>query len=216
MLTNCRRLPLLLLLHHEGERQIDCKLAFFQALPMVCFIRRISLICQTVTYISNSICTTRFPRFLKTRMFLWSLFCSSLTFLHNHSLWCFHIDGSLSTTQRGNRENHHHLHQVQSSKNALILLQMAQGELELLSLRYTKAKKTCFCREKEQKCKEQIMMHIDCELAYMNTNHEDFIGFAKWVIHSSWCWCLLMSIYFCTFFRSHSFTFRYDDLAGAR
>ena len=112
MLTNCRRLPLLLLLHHEGERQIDCKLAFFQALPMVCFIRRISLICQTVTYISNSICTTRSPRFLKTLMFLWSLFCSSLTFLHNHSLWCFHIDGSLSTTPRGNRENHHHLHQV--------------------------------------------------------------------------------------------------------
>ena len=36
-----------------------------------------------------------------------------------------------------------------------------------------------FIREKEQKCKEQIMMHIDCELAYMNTNHEDFIGFAK-------------------------------------
>ena len=36
-----------------------------------------------------------------------------------------------------------------------------------------------FNREKEQKCKEQIMMHIDCELAYMNTNHEDFIGFAK-------------------------------------
>merc|ERR1719357_1751903 len=30
-----------------------------------------------------------------------------------------------------------------------------------------------------QKCKEQIMMHIDCELAYMNTNHEDFIGFAN-------------------------------------
>merc|ERR1712226_1570177 len=23
-------------------------------------------------------------------------------------------------------------------------------------------------------------MHIDCELAYMNTNHEDFIGFAKY------------------------------------
>ena len=34
-------------------------------------------------------------------------------------------------------------------------------------------------RSKCQKCKEQIMMHIDCELAYMNTNHEDFIGFAK-------------------------------------
>ena len=39
--------------------------------------------------------------------------------------------------------------------------------------------KSLFLREKEQKCKEQIMMHIDCELAYMNTNHEDFIGFAK-------------------------------------
>ena len=52
----------------------------------------------------------------------------------------------------------------------------------LLSLRYTKAKSFLsidFLREKEQKCKEQIMMHIDCELAYMNTNHEDFIGFAK-------------------------------------
>ena len=34
-------------------------------------------------------------------------------------------------------------------------------------------------REKEQSCKDQIMMLIDCELAYMNTNHEDFIGFAK-------------------------------------
>merc|ERR1719282_1059739 len=39
---------------------------------------------------------------------------------------------------------------------------------------------TTYIREKEQKCKEQIMMHIDCELAYMNTNHEDFIGFAKY------------------------------------
>merc|ERR1740131_734020 len=38
---------------------------------------------------------------------------------------------------------------------------------------------TTYVREKEQKCKEQIMMHIDCELAYMNTNHEDFIGFAN-------------------------------------
>merc|ERR550519_2471978 len=38
---------------------------------------------------------------------------------------------------------------------------------------------TTYIREKEQKCKEQIMMHIDCELAYMNTNHEDFIGFAS-------------------------------------
>merc|ERR1719398_96438 len=38
---------------------------------------------------------------------------------------------------------------------------------------------TTYIREKEARCKEQIMMHIDCELAYMNTNHEDFIGFAN-------------------------------------
>ena len=36
-----------------------------------------------------------------------------------------------------------------------------------------------FSREKEQKCKDQIMMMIDYELAYMNTNHEDFIGFGN-------------------------------------
>jgi len=33
-------------------------------------------------------------------------------------------------------------------------------------------------KEKENACKEQIMMLINCELAYMNTNHNDFIGFA--------------------------------------
>jgi len=38
---------------------------------------------------------------------------------------------------------------------------------------------TTYIREKEQCCKDQIMMLIDCELAYMNTNHEDFIGFAN-------------------------------------
>ncbi|KAI4459823.1 dynamin [Holotrichia oblita] len=34
-------------------------------------------------------------------------------------------------------------------------------------------------RQKEQNCKDQLIMLVDCELAYMNTNHEDFIGFAK-------------------------------------
>lgn len=34
-------------------------------------------------------------------------------------------------------------------------------------------------REKEQKAKEQLMMMVDVELAYMNTNHEDFIGFSN-------------------------------------
>lgn len=38
---------------------------------------------------------------------------------------------------------------------------------------------TTYIREKEQSCKDQVMMLIDCELAYMNTNHEDFIGFAN-------------------------------------
>ncbi|XP_055914919.1 dynamin isoform X2 [Eupeodes corollae] len=34
-------------------------------------------------------------------------------------------------------------------------------------------------RQREQYCKEQILLLIDFELAYMNTNHEDFIGFAN-------------------------------------
>nr|XP_027195879.1 dynamin-like isoform X2 [Dermatophagoides pteronyssinus] len=34
-------------------------------------------------------------------------------------------------------------------------------------------------REREQKTKDQILMLCDVELAYMNTNHEDFIGFSN-------------------------------------
>ncbi|CAH0405826.1 unnamed protein product [Chilo suppressalis] len=34
-------------------------------------------------------------------------------------------------------------------------------------------------RSREQQCKDQLLLLIDCELAYMNTNHEDFIGFAN-------------------------------------
>jgi len=36
-----------------------------------------------------------------------------------------------------------------------------------------------YIREKEAKCKDHVLSLIDCELAYMNTNHEDFIGFAN-------------------------------------
>lgn len=36
-------------------------------------------------------------------------------------------------------------------------------------------------REQEQRTKDQILLFIDIQLAYMNTNHEDFIGFAKFV-----------------------------------
>lgn len=38
---------------------------------------------------------------------------------------------------------------------------------------------TTHIRQREQQCKEQLLLLIDFELAYMNTNHEDFIGFAK-------------------------------------
>lgn len=34
-------------------------------------------------------------------------------------------------------------------------------------------------REREQKAKEQLILSVDIQLAYMNTNHEDFIGFAN-------------------------------------
>ncbi|XP_043226868.1 dynamin-like [Amphibalanus amphitrite] len=36
-----------------------------------------------------------------------------------------------------------------------------------------------FIRERESELKRQLILLIDCELAYMNTNHEDFIGFAN-------------------------------------
>jgi dynamin GTPase len=34
-------------------------------------------------------------------------------------------------------------------------------------------------RENEQKTKDQLVLLVNIQLAYMNTNHEDFIGFAK-------------------------------------
>lgn len=36
-----------------------------------------------------------------------------------------------------------------------------------------------FTREREQVAKQQINLIIECELAYMNTNHEDFIGYSN-------------------------------------
>ncbi|VVC32011.1 Hypothetical protein CINCED_3A009665 [Cinara cedri] len=38
---------------------------------------------------------------------------------------------------------------------------------------------TAYIRNREQMCKEQLILLVECELAYMNTNHEDFIGFAN-------------------------------------
>ncbi|XP_070958526.1 dynamin-2 isoform X6 [Oncorhynchus clarkii lewisi] len=38
---------------------------------------------------------------------------------------------------------------------------------------------TTYVREREGKTKDQVMLLIDIELSYINTNHEDFIGFAN-------------------------------------
>jgi len=37
-------------------------------------------------------------------------------------------------------------------------------------------------REREQIAKEQLILLVEVQLAYMNTNHEDFIGFAKYAV----------------------------------
>ena len=34
-------------------------------------------------------------------------------------------------------------------------------------------------REQEARTKEQLTLFVEIQDAYMNTNHEDFIGFAK-------------------------------------
>lgn len=39
-------------------------------------------------------------------------------------------------------------------------------------------------REDEQRTKDQLLLMIDIQLAYMNTNHEDFIGFAEYTVHA--------------------------------
>ena len=39
--------------------------------------------------------------------------------------------------------------------------------------------------EREQKVKDQLVTLIELQLSYINTNHEDFIGFAKYVKLSS-------------------------------
>uniref|UniRef100_A0A8C4PKI2 Dynamin-2 n=1 Tax=Equus asinus asinus TaxID=83772 RepID=A0A8C4PKI2_EQUAS len=40
---------------------------------------------------------------------------------------------------------------------------------------------TTYIREREGRTKDQILLLIDIEQSYINTNHEDFIGFAKYV-----------------------------------
>jgi hypothetical protein len=43
-------------------------------------------------------------------------------------------------------------------------------------------------REREQALKDQLLLFVDIQLAYMNTNHEDFIGFAKCVVPTACCY----------------------------
>lgn len=57
-------------------------------------------------------------------------------------------------------------------------------------------------REQEQRTKDQILLFIDIQLAYMNTNHEDFIGFAKFV-------ALYLTV---TFQHSHGCAFSFHSL----
>uniref|UniRef100_A0A452VLQ3 Dynamin-2 n=1 Tax=Ursus maritimus TaxID=29073 RepID=A0A452VLQ3_URSMA len=43
---------------------------------------------------------------------------------------------------------------------------------------------TTYIREREGRTKDQILLLIDIEQSYINTNHEDFIGFAKYALSS--------------------------------
>uniref|UniRef100_A0A8C2XGU7 Interferon-induced GTP-binding protein Mx n=1 Tax=Cyclopterus lumpus TaxID=8103 RepID=A0A8C2XGU7_CYCLU len=38
---------------------------------------------------------------------------------------------------------------------------------------------TCHIRDRESRAKDQVLLLIDIQLSYINTNHEDFIGFAN-------------------------------------
>uniref|UniRef100_A0A4W6DHR9 Interferon-induced GTP-binding protein Mx n=1 Tax=Lates calcarifer TaxID=8187 RepID=A0A4W6DHR9_LATCA len=43
---------------------------------------------------------------------------------------------------------------------------------------------TTYIRERDSKTKDQVLLLIDIELSYINTNHEDFIGFANQLLDS--------------------------------
>uniref|UniRef100_A0A6Q2XVL1 dynamin GTPase n=1 Tax=Esox lucius TaxID=8010 RepID=A0A6Q2XVL1_ESOLU len=46
---------------------------------------------------------------------------------------------------------------------------------------------TTYVRERDSKTKDQVLLLIDIELSYINTNHEDFIGFSLYrVIRRGW------------------------------
>uniref|UniRef100_A0A3B4BTU2 dynamin GTPase n=1 Tax=Pygocentrus nattereri TaxID=42514 RepID=A0A3B4BTU2_PYGNA len=60
---------------------------------------------------------------------------------------------------------------VQQCANKLATFPMLREETERIV--------TTHIRERESRAKDQILLLIDIQLAYINTNHEDFIGFAN-------------------------------------
>lgn len=69
-------------------------------------------------------------------------------------------------------------------------------------------------REGEQRTKDQLLTMIDIQLAYMNTNHEDFIGFAEYVLLSvAFCFSVLISTGYCLIYvltYSYAFYFAFE------
>ena len=55
-------------------------------------------------------------------------------------------------------------------------------------------------REREQICKEQLFIYTDIQLSYINTNHEDFIGFAKYLQQTKKIFFFMYSRRSCFFF----------------
>lgn len=60
---------------------------------------------------------------------------------------------------------------------------------------------TSYIRNREQMCKEQLILLVECQLAYMNTNHEDFIGFAKYalIVYANHTTCIFLIIFLLLF-----------------
>jgi len=70
---------------------------------------------------------------------------------------------------------------------------MTGGNLLAQMIRYPHLRDECErivnsrVRENEVKTKDQLVLIVEIQLAYMNTNHEDFIGFAKYATVQHLC-----------------------------
>ncbi|KAI5091043.1 dynamin-2 [Silurus meridionalis] len=63
---------------------------------------------------------------------------------------------------------------------------------------------TTYVKEQEGKTKSQVLLLIDIELSYINTNHDDFIGFPNDIVRNCFILCPLDRIPFCRLDRIHS------------